>query len=79
MKKPVQAWYTDKVERWTAARELKKTDLEVLHFGELKTGPGDLTLAEWDQKMIEMKQELHGLKAYNAVYGPNDSTSYSNL
>ena len=70
MMKPVETWYRERLERWTAAKENGKKDLEVLHLAELQTGPGDLTLVEWEKKMAESEIERHGSKrAYDAVYG----------
>ena len=75
--KPVEAWYRDRVERWVAARENGKKDLEVLHYGELKMGPGNLTLSEWDQKMRKEERDRHGSKAYSIVFCTIDAKTKS--
>ena len=71
LEKPSETWYRKKVDDMMAARGNGKKDLEVLHLGELQTGPGDLSHVEWEQKMLEEKLALHGERAYNAVNGPS--------
>ena len=61
------------------AKKHNKENLEAIHLDAIKTGPGDLTLKEWDQKMIEEKHELHGHKAFNAVYGLKDNNGTKNI
>ena len=70
--KPVEAWYRGKVDRLMFAREQNKENLEALHLQEIRAGPGDLTLAEWERKMVEEEKELHGKRAYYAVFGNKD-------
>ena len=71
--KPVEAWYRGKVERLMAAREKGKEGLEALYLGELRMGPGDLSLAEWEQKEVEDERRRHGERAYDAVFGSGNA------
>ena len=68
----IKAWYSRKIDRWISTQELGKKDLEAIHLEEIRTGPSDLTLAEWDLKMVESKRYCHGEWAFNAVFGSND-------